>query len=434
MRAMDSPTSQSVAGYLSNHMGFQSWLAQHANQDVASLHNDPELSKFREEYNQNLNLGKLRTDPAQNTNIDINTFMQGVGMVSQMNKQAQMINRHMDHAAYPESLKTKSDQQLRFIMKDAYEAMKANPENPNNGYYQDEINYCANELQRRQRGVKAQQITNIHGFEIHPQKYQGGGVGYTIFSPPYGPTNSFGPVGFEKEEYAINWLNRYINEHPGEIEELRAEPDDPYVIGAKTYMMEKRNPDFFKEYSNMLEEASGYPNKKQAQQTSNLDQLVSDVNQSLIVAQNSLVDLVDLLKQGFVGGGGEPVETNIPSSEEQGPSGRLEHLSSVAQQVLPQIEEAAQTFRSEMKYFSSFSDLPHKPMEELVASKKASIITKYTTGIKSLQEAHAKVDKVYQFANDFPYFVLNYDGFKALCNFRTACSNLKKDIENLQKI
>jgi hypothetical protein len=322
---MDSPTSQSVAGYLSNHMGFQSWLAQHANQDVASLHNDPELSKFREEYNQNLNLGKLRTDPAQNTNIDINTFMQGAEMASQMNKQAQMVNKHMDHAAYPESLKTKSDQRLRFIMKDAYEAMKANPENPNNGYYQDEINYCANELQRRQRGIKAQQ-------------------------------------------------------------------------------------------------------------TSNLDQLVSDVNQSLIVAQNSLVDLVDLLKQGFVGGGGEPVETNIPSSEEQGPSGRLEHLSSVAQQVLPQIEEAAQTFQSEMKYFSSFSDLPHKPMEELVASKKASIITKYTTGIKSLQEAHAKVDKVYQFANDFPYFVLNYDGFKALCNFRTACSNLKKDIENLQKI
>jgi len=430
---MDSPTSQSVAGYLSNHMGFQSWLAQHANQDVASLHNDPELSKFREEYNQNLNLGKLRTDPAQNTNIDINTFMQGVGMVSQMNKQAQMINRHMDHAAYPESLKTKSDQQLRFIMKDAYEAMKANPENPNNGYYQDEINYCANELQRRQRGVKAQQITNIHGFEIHPQKYQGGGVGYTVFSPPYGPTNSFGPVGFEKEEYAINWLNRYINEHP----------NDPKVLEVKTSEHEKANtPPSEPQYSggdlSDPERDHGtsaqYAGKKQAQQTSNLDQLVSDVNQSLIVAQNSLVDLVDLLKQGFVGGGGEPVETNIPSSEEQGPSGRLEHLSSVAQQVLPQIEEAAQTFRSEMKYFSSFSNLPHKPMEELVASKKASIITKYTTGIKSLQEAHAKVDKVYQFANDFPYFVLNYDGFKALCNFRTACSNLKKDIENLQKI
>lgn len=324
---MDSPTSQSVASYLSNHMGFQSWLAQHANQDIASLHNDPELSKFREEYNQNLNLGKFRTDPAQNTNIDINTFMQGVEMAKNMGNQvtAQMMNKHMDHVAYPESLKTKSDQQLRFIMKDAYEAMKANPDNPNNGYYQDEINYCANEINRRQRGVKAQQ-------------------------------------------------------------------------------------------------------------GSNLDQLVTNVNKSLLVAQNSLVDLVELLNQGFIGGGGESVDTNVPSSEEQGASGRLEHLSEVARQVLPQIEQAAQVFQSEMKYFSSFSAPQQMSVGGPVISKKVSVATKYITGIKSLQEAHDKVEKVYQFANEFPYFVLNYDGFKKLCNFKTACNNLKKDIEILQKI
>mgnify|MGYP000613302340 CR=1 FL=1 len=325
---MDSPTSQSVASYLSNHAGFQSWLAQHANQDIASLRNDPQLNSFREEYNKNLNLGKFRTDPAQNTNIDQNTFMQGVEMVKNMGNQitAQMMNKQMDHAAYPESLKSKSENQLRFIMKDAYEALKANPDNPNAGYYQDEINYCLNELARRRK--------------------EG-------------------------------------------------------------------------------------PQMQANAQANNVEQLLMNVTRSLITAQNGLVDLVELLNQGFMGGGGEAVETNTPmASQDIGASGQLEHLKQVANEILPQVQEAAQTFQAEAKYFSSFSNA----QSGVVAIKKASVITKYTTGIKSLQEAHDKVDKVCQFANNFPYFVLNYNGFKALCNFKTACNNLKKDIENLQKI
>jgi hypothetical protein len=57
----------------------------------------------------------------------------------------------MNHASYPKSLKTKSVESLKYIIKDASEAIKANPENENNGYYQDEINYCCNEINRRER-------------------------------------------------------------------------------------------------------------------------------------------------------------------------------------------------------------------------------------------------------------------------------------------
>lgn len=424
---MDSPTSQSVASYLSNHMGFQSWLAQHVNQDIASLHNDPELSKFREEYNQNLNLGKLRTDPAQNTNIDINTFMQGVEMVKNMGNQvtAQMMNKQMDHAAYPESLKTKSDQQLRFIMKDAYEAMKANPDNPNNGYYQDEINYCANEINRRQRGVKAQISPKVGDYKVVLGD-SASARGVSGLDP-----------NFEKEYTVCVFTDQKVTLNPNK----KGTPYWKIVFSGSSEMV-----DFFLQSNNIspisdIRQLNNNPplfdrgaNKKQAQQGSNLDQLVANVNKSLLVAQNSLVDLVELLNQGFIGGGGESVDTNVPSSEEQGASGRLEHLSEVARQVLPQIEQAAQVFQSEMKYFSSFSAPQQMSVGEPVISKKVSVATKYITGIKSLQEAHDKVEQVYQFANEFPYFVLNYDGFKKLCNFKTACNNLKKDIEILQKI
>ena len=55
----------------------------------------------------------------------------------------------MNHTDYPKSLKTKSVESLKYIIKDASEAINANPENENNGYYQDEINYCCNEINRR---------------------------------------------------------------------------------------------------------------------------------------------------------------------------------------------------------------------------------------------------------------------------------------------
>lgn len=55
----------------------------------------------------------------------------------------------IDHKEYPESLKKKTIVELHFIMKDAYQAMRAMPDGPKTGYYADEINYCCNEIHRR---------------------------------------------------------------------------------------------------------------------------------------------------------------------------------------------------------------------------------------------------------------------------------------------
>lgn len=56
----------------------------------------------------------------------------------------------IDHNNYPKTLKTKSMAALLFIIKDCQEAIRANPENPKNGYYQDEICYAGMELKQRQ--------------------------------------------------------------------------------------------------------------------------------------------------------------------------------------------------------------------------------------------------------------------------------------------
>lgn len=42
-----------------------------------------------------------------------------------------------------------SEESLRYIIKDAQEAMAAMPDNPKNGWYADEVNYCCMELARR---------------------------------------------------------------------------------------------------------------------------------------------------------------------------------------------------------------------------------------------------------------------------------------------
>jgi len=60
------------------------------------------------------------------------------------------MNKVMDHNKYPKSLRKLSDNMLRYIAKDCREAIKAYPENPNNGYYQDEINYIVSEIYRRE--------------------------------------------------------------------------------------------------------------------------------------------------------------------------------------------------------------------------------------------------------------------------------------------
>jgi hypothetical protein len=55
----------------------------------------------------------------------------------------------MNHTEYPRRLWQRSVEELRFIIKDATEAQRANPSNPNNGYYADEVLYAAAELSRR---------------------------------------------------------------------------------------------------------------------------------------------------------------------------------------------------------------------------------------------------------------------------------------------
>jgi hypothetical protein len=57
----------------------------------------------------------------------------------------------MDHAAYQQKVKSMTYEQLRYVAQDAQEALRANPDNPNAGYYQDEICYCGQELQRRRQ-------------------------------------------------------------------------------------------------------------------------------------------------------------------------------------------------------------------------------------------------------------------------------------------
>jgi hypothetical protein len=62
-----------------------------------------------------------------------------------------MINEStkIDHIAYPEKLRTKTVEELRYIMKDATEAMNAMPNGHKAGYYADEVNYASMELTRR---------------------------------------------------------------------------------------------------------------------------------------------------------------------------------------------------------------------------------------------------------------------------------------------
>lgn len=55
----------------------------------------------------------------------------------------------MDHKNYPFKLRSIPNNYLRFIIDDCRLAIKAMPDNPNCGYYSDEISYAAMELKRR---------------------------------------------------------------------------------------------------------------------------------------------------------------------------------------------------------------------------------------------------------------------------------------------
>jgi hypothetical protein len=67
--------------------------------------------------------------------------------------------KQIDHAAYPKLCRTRSDAELRFIIADCQATLAAWPDQPNYGYYLDEINYCADELARRARGGKRRRPT-----------------------------------------------------------------------------------------------------------------------------------------------------------------------------------------------------------------------------------------------------------------------------------
>ena len=80
----------------------------------------------------------------------------------------------INHINYPKQLKTKSNESLRYIIKDCQEAITANPENPKCGYYADEINYCASELKRRSNTMwkTAEVYTKAEGFGIDQEVLQ----------------------------------------------------------------------------------------------------------------------------------------------------------------------------------------------------------------------------------------------------------------------
>ena len=55
----------------------------------------------------------------------------------------------INHIQYPKTLKKKSDNELRYIINDCKLTLVTNPHGEKAGYYADEINYCCNELHKR---------------------------------------------------------------------------------------------------------------------------------------------------------------------------------------------------------------------------------------------------------------------------------------------
>jgi hypothetical protein len=67
--------------------------------------------------------------------------------------------KHIDHVGYPKLCRTRSDAELLYVIADCQATLAAWPDQPNHGYYADEINYCADELARRRRGGKRRRPT-----------------------------------------------------------------------------------------------------------------------------------------------------------------------------------------------------------------------------------------------------------------------------------
>ena len=55
----------------------------------------------------------------------------------------------INHSHYQRRCCHRTIEQLRYVIADCTAAITANPDNPKNGYYADEINYCSMELAKR---------------------------------------------------------------------------------------------------------------------------------------------------------------------------------------------------------------------------------------------------------------------------------------------
>lgn len=64
------------------------------------------------------------------------------------------MQKTMNHTEYQKAMRTKTGAELAWIIKDASEAVRANPDGVNAGYYADEVNYASSELYRRRTGGK----------------------------------------------------------------------------------------------------------------------------------------------------------------------------------------------------------------------------------------------------------------------------------------
>lgn len=60
----------------------------------------------------------------------------------------------INHTEYQKKCKKMSIEALKYTIQDCKKTIEANPDNPNNGYYQDEISYCGMELRKRREEIK----------------------------------------------------------------------------------------------------------------------------------------------------------------------------------------------------------------------------------------------------------------------------------------
>ena len=65
-----------------------------------------------------------------------------------------MIHREIDHGEYEKRTRGMTMPELRHTIKDAGEAIRANPAGHKSGYYTDEIHYCSMEIARRKGSGK----------------------------------------------------------------------------------------------------------------------------------------------------------------------------------------------------------------------------------------------------------------------------------------